>query len=99
MEAETRATFWTPLDWLVQNQNVTFIGGRYSTFAEDIAMGIDDIINKAKDLLGSEQGEQISDTVLDKASGLANDVTGGKFEGQIDGVRDTIDGAIGNEGK
>lgn len=62
-------------------------------------MGIDDIINKAKDMLGTEQGEQISDTVLDKASDLANQVTGGKFEGQIDGVRNNIDGAIGTEGK
>ena len=62
-------------------------------------MGLDDIINKAKDMLGTEQGEQISDTVLDKASDLANQVTGGKFEGQIDGVRDTVDGAIGTEGK
>lgn len=62
-------------------------------------MGIDDIINKAKDMLGTEQGEQISDTVLDKASDLANQVTGGKFEGQIGGVRDSIDGAIGTDSK
>lgn len=62
-------------------------------------MGIDDIINKAKDMLGTEQGEQISDTVLDKASGLANQVSGGKFEGQVEGVRNSIDGAIGTEGK
>lgn len=62
-------------------------------------MGIDDIINKAKEMLGTEQGEQISDTVLDKASEAANQVSGGKFEGQIGGVRDTVDGAIGTDGK
>ncbi|SEE76831.1 MT0933-like antitoxin protein [Arthrobacter alpinus] len=62
-------------------------------------MGIDDIINKAKDMLGTDQGEQISDTVLDKASDLAKNVSGGKFEGQVEGVRNSIDGAIGTEGK
>ncbi|ALV44190.1 hypothetical protein MB46_00335 [Arthrobacter alpinus] len=62
-------------------------------------MGIDDIINKAKDMLGTDQGEQISDTVLDKASDLANNVSGGKFESQVEGVRNSIDGAIGTEGK
>lgn len=71
-------------------------------------MGIDDIVGKGKELfeqhkdaiddaLHSEQAETISDNVLDGAAGLANKVTGGKFEEQVDGVRDTVDKQVGTE--
>ena len=71
-------------------------------------MGLDDLVNKGKDLfeqnkdkvegaLQSEQAEGISDKVLDGAADLANKLTGGKFEEQVDGVRKNIDGAVGNE--
>lgn len=69
-------------------------------------MGIEDITAKAKefltdnrvtDALKSEQAEDISDKVLDGVADVANKVTGGKFEAQIDGARDTADKAVGNE--
>lgn len=69
-------------------------------------MGLDDLGKKASELyeqnkdkidaaLKSEQAEDISDKLLDGAAGLANKVTGGKFEDQVKGARDAADGAIG----
>lgn len=60
-------------------------------------MGIDDIINEAKDAVKSEQAEEISDNILDGAENLIDKVTGGKFAEQVDDVRDAIDKKIGNE--
>ncbi|WP_022883285.1 Rv0909 family putative TA system antitoxin [Glaciibacter superstes] len=69
-------------------------------------MGLDDITKKAQDFLGdskvqdalkSEQAEDISDKLLDGVADTANKVTGGKFEGQIDGARDTADKNVGNQ--
>ena len=69
-------------------------------------MGIDDITAKAKeflndgrvaDALKSEQAEDISDKVLDGVADVANKVTGGKFEEQIDGAREAADKAVGTE--
>ncbi|MCS4277638.1 hypothetical protein M2390_002847 [Mycetocola sp. BIGb0189] len=71
-------------------------------------MGLDDLVNKAKGLVGdnaaaindaihSEKAEEISDKVLDGASDLANKVTGGKFADQVQSARDAADKAIGNE--
>lgn len=71
-------------------------------------MGIEDLINNGKKLyeqnqdkiqaaLKSEQAEQISDAILDGASGVAKKVTGGKFDAQIDGARDAADKAVGTE--
>jgi len=71
-------------------------------------MGFDDIVNKGKELfeqhkdeidgaLHSEQAEAISDNVLDGAADLANKATGGKFEEQVGGVRDSVDKAVGTE--
>lgn len=60
-------------------------------------MGIEDLANTAKGLLKSEQAEGISDDLLDKAAEAANKLTGGKFEEQVDGVRNAVDGAVGNE--
>ena len=60
-------------------------------------MGIDDLLGKAKEAASSEQAEEISDKVLDGAEGLANKLTGDKFSDQVDGVRDAVDGKIGNE--
>ncbi|MBX3104783.1 MAG: antitoxin [Microbacteriaceae bacterium] len=60
-------------------------------------MGIDDIINDAKDAVKSEQAEEISDNILDGAENLIDKVTGGKFAEQVDDVRDAIDKKIGNE--
>lgn len=71
-------------------------------------MGIDDIAksagdffeknkDKVSDALKSEQAEGVSDSVLDGAAGLANKVTGGKFEEQIKGARDAADKQVGSE--
>ncbi|WP_349828795.1 Rv0909 family putative TA system antitoxin, partial [Brevibacterium litoralis] len=51
-------------------------------------MGIGDFMDKAKDLTNNEQGEQISDSVLDKASEAASGVAGGQFAEQVEGARD-----------
>ena len=70
-------------------------------------MGLGDLVNKGKDLfeqnkdkiddaIHSEQAEAISDKVLDGAEGLAKKVAP-KAADKIEGVRDTIDGKIGNE--
>ena len=53
--------------------------------------------NKVKDALKSEQAEDISDKVLDGVADVANKVTGGKFEEQIDGAREAADKAVGTE--
>lgn len=60
-------------------------------------MGFDDLVNKGKEALNSEQGEQISDQVLDGAEGLANKVTGDKFEDQVSQGRDAVDGFLGKQ--
>jgi hypothetical protein len=61
------------------------------------SMGLDDLTNKAKDAMNSDKGEQISDQGLDKAADAANNVTGGKFEDQINKGRDSADDKLGNE--
>lgn len=69
-------------------------------------MALDKIVNTVKNLandpkvreqLKSEKAEQISDSVLDKAAGAANKVTGGKHEDKISRARDAADRAIGND--
>ncbi|WP_298865869.1 hypothetical protein [Microbacterium sp.] len=70
-------------------------------------MGIEDLVNKGKDLfeqnkdkvdqaLHSEQAEGVSDKLLDGAADLAKKVAPGAAE-QIDSVRDNVDKAVGNE--
>jgi MT0933-like antitoxin protein len=53
--------------------------------------------DKAKDFLGSDKGEQVSDKALDKAGQVADQKTGGTHDAQIDKGRDLADGKIGNE--
>ena len=50
-----------------------------------------------KEKLNSEQGEQISDTVLNSVADFANKVTGGKHADKIEEVRKNLDDKIGNE--
>ena len=68
--------------------------------------GFDDITKKAqeflnsdqvKDALKSEQAEDVSDKLLDGVADAAKKVTGGKFDGQIEGARDAADKAVGTE--
>lgn len=57
---------------------------------------VDDAVDKAKGFLGTDQGEQVSDNVLDGVADKANDLTGGKFEDQIAQGQQAADNAIGN---
>ena len=71
-------------------------------------MGLDDLVNKGKDLfeqnkdkvegaLQSEQAEGISDKVLDGVSDFAKKVLPASVDGKVDEIRDNLDGAIGNK--
>lgn len=71
-------------------------------------MGIDDVVNKGKELfegakdklndaVGSDKVEEISDQVLDGAADLAKKVTPDQHDATVDDIRNKVDGAIGNE--
>jgi hypothetical protein len=55
------------------------------------------LFDKAKDLLNSEQGEKISDQVLDRAAQAADKATGGKHSDQIRSGREAADKRLGTE--
>jgi hypothetical protein len=71
-------------------------------------MGIDDVVNQGKEFLEqnkeeiaealkSEQAEGVSDSILDAAADFVKKVAPDSVDAQVDGVRDNIDKAIGNE--
>ena len=71
-------------------------------------MGIDDLVNQGKEFLEqnkdkidgaikSEQAEGVSDNVLDAAADFVKKVAPDSIDQHVDGVRDNIDKAIGNE--
>lgn len=71
-------------------------------------MGIDDLVNQGKDFLEqnkdkiddvikSEQAEGVSDNVLDAAADFVKKVAPDSIDQHVDGVRDSIDKAVGNE--
>lgn len=71
-------------------------------------MGIDDLVNQGKDFLEqnkdkidgaikSEQAEGVSDNVLDAAAEFVKKVAPDSVDQHVDGVRDNIDKAVGNE--
>jgi len=73
-------------------------------------MGIEDLVNQGKDFLDqnkdkigdalkSDQAEDVSDNVLDAAADFVKKVAPDSVDQHVDGVRDSIDGAIGNEKK
>ncbi|WP_404431242.1 hypothetical protein LG299_13880 [Microbacterium lacus] len=73
-------------------------------------MGIDDMMNKGKELFegakdkvtdafGADNVETHSDTALDGVSNFAKSVLPDEHDAKIDEVRGHIDGAIGNEPK
>lgn len=51
---------------------------------------------KVKDKLNSDKAEEVTDSVLDKAAGVADSLTGGKHSEKIKKARDAADDAIGN---
>jgi hypothetical protein len=69
-------------------------------------MGLDDITKKAQEFLAddkvkhalhSEQAEDASDKILGAVADAASNVTGGKFDEQIDGARDAADKGVGTD--
>lgn len=71
-------------------------------------MGIDDLVNKGKDVfeqskdkvaevLNSGQAEGVSDKLLDGATDLAKKILPDEHDAKIDEVRANIDKSIGNE--
>ncbi|GAT73796.1 hypothetical protein [Microbacterium hydrocarbonoxydans] len=70
-------------------------------------MGIEDLVNKGKDVfeqnkdkieeaVKSEQAEEISDKVLDGVADFAKKIAPGAAD-KIDEIREGADGAVGNE--
>ncbi|GAA1851741.1 antitoxin [Brevibacterium marinum] len=71
-------------------------------------MSFDKFVNKAKNLandpkvrekLNSEKAEKASDSILDKAAGVAESLTNGKHSEKIQKARDAADRAIGTDGQ
>lgn len=52
---------------------------------------------KVKDKLNSDKAEKVTDSVLDKAAGVADSLTGGKHSDKIKRARDAADNAIGSD--
>ena len=70
--------------------------------------GFDDLVNQGKGLyeqnkdkidefLKSEQAEDISDKVLDGASGLVKKVVPEAHHATVEDIRGNVDGAVGNQ--
>lgn len=71
-------------------------------------MGMDDLVNQGKEFLeqnkdkigealNSDQAEEVSDNVLDAAADFVKKVAPESVHEHVDGVRESIDGAVGNE--
>ena len=71
-------------------------------------MGIDDLVNQGKEFLDqnkdkidealkSEQAEGISDGALDAAADFVKKIAPDYVDEHVDGVRDSVDKAVGNE--
>jgi hypothetical protein len=71
-------------------------------------MGIDDLVNQGKEFLDqnkdkindaikSEKAEGMSDQALDAAAEFVKKVAPDSVDQHVDGVRDNIDKAVGNE--
>ena len=71
-------------------------------------MGIEDIVNQGKDFLEqnkdkiddvikSEHAEGVSDSALDAAAEFVKKVAPDSVDQHVDGVRENIDRAVGNE--
>lgn len=71
-------------------------------------MGVDDIINKGKeifdqnkdkiaDALNSDKAEEVSDKFLDGAADAVKKVVPDEHDAKVDEIRDNVDKSIGNE--
>ncbi len=54
------------------------------------------LFDNAKDALGNDKVEGVSDAALDKGADAVSDKTGGKFDEQIDKAHDGADDRIGS---
>lgn len=70
-------------------------------------MAFDKFLNKAKNMandpkirekLNSDKAEKASDSILDKAAGVAESMTNGKHTEKIQKARDAADRAVGTDG-
>lgn len=59
-------------------------------------MGLGDLTSRAGEVLGSDEGEAVTDQALDKAADAAKKATGGKFDSQIEAARDAADSRLGS---
>jgi phage terminase small subunit len=55
------------------------------------------LFDQVKKLANSEQGEKVTDKLLDTVSDIASKRTGGKHDAQIDQARKAADKALGRE--
>ena len=55
------------------------------------------LFDEAKKLAHNDQGEKITDSLLDKAKQAGEKASGGKFDAQIGQARNEADKRIGNE--
>ena len=64
---------------------------------DDLAKKATDFISsdRARKLIDSDKGEQVSDRVLDGVAGVADRVTGGKHQDRIADARKAVDKKIG----
>jgi antitoxin protein of toxin-antitoxin system len=60
-------------------------------------MNLGDLGKKAQEFLGTEQGEQRSDDVLEKGEQILDEKTGGTHDAQIEKGRQFADDHIGDE--
>ncbi|GAA1421907.1 antitoxin [Agrococcus citreus] len=60
-------------------------------------MGIDDLVNKAKDALGSEHGERLSDQGIQGAGDGFDRLSGERFAEHTDTVQEHGDRLLGHD--
>lgn len=60
-------------------------------------MGIGDLVNKAKEALSSEQGEQTSDRAIQGAGDGFDKLSGGRFADRTDSVQEYADRFLGQD--
>lgn len=61
-------------------------------------MGFEDLVNKGRDALNSEQGEQMSDQAIQRGGDAFDNATGGRFAEHIDTAQQHADGSVGEQG-
>ena len=73
------------------------LGKKAADLADKAKAAAENNSDKIQSALKSEQAEGISDRILDSVADAANKVTKGQHADKIEGVRNKLDGAIGNE--